>query len=504
MSASTLVTTAVGASALTYLAFLALRVGRREPDIPPGPPTLPVLGNLHVFPTVRMHIKFTEWARTYGEIFSLKLVNGTVVVLNSLESVRNVFEQQGSMTSDRPPSTIARMVADDLHLGTINADSKWKSYNRAGKVILSSSAIERSKPVVEAEEFYGMVYNWVRLLESGAALDLVPALKYLPEVLAPWKVEVKKIRAWMWELYLSTVKDCEEREAKGSSNGCALETIRENAEAWGLTRPMVGFLGGALVEAGSDTSGLSMHNTVLLAMANPDAQRRAQEEIDRVVGCDRLPTYDDLARMPYVKAFILEVSRLKPTAPLGFAHAASADVMYNGYRIPRGTMIFSNLWNISRDPALFDDPDKFMPERFIEHPQGFGKAIRSQIEQQGSDDIGALKTWPGVLFGIGKRKCPGVHLAHSVLDLATVRLLWAFNFNKPRDPSGKSIDVDIWNDKPGVLGAPFPFDCDIGVRSSEHAEIIRHSYQDAAAILEPFEQELCEADREWVAASRVD
>lgn len=65
-------------------------------------------------------------------------------------------------------------------------------------------------------------------------------------------------------------------------------------------------------------------------------------------------------------------------------------------------MIFSNLWNISRDPTLFDDPEKFMPERFIEHPQGFGKAIRNQIEQQGSDDIGALKTWPGVLFGIGK------------------------------------------------------------------------------------------------------
>lgn len=52
------------------------------------------------------------------------------------------------------------------------------------------------------------------------------------------------------------------------------------------------------------------------------------------------------------------------------------------------------------------------------------------------------------LRDLTQRKCPGIYLAHSVLDLATVRLLWAFNFNKPRDPSGKSIDVDIWNDKP--------------------------------------------------------
>ncbi|KAG8891750.1 hypothetical protein FRC01_014529, partial [Tulasnella sp. 417] len=319
-----------------------------------------------------MHVKFTEWARIYGDIFSLKLVGGTVTVLSSLEAVWHVLEHQHQVTSDRPPSTIARMVADDLHFAIINADTRWKSYHRAAKVVLSPSAAERHKPVIQAEtcqllydilnepkgffdhsrrsttsiilsivcgkraprhetpyvkEFYRLMPEWIRLLESGAALDLVPALTYLPEVLAPWRANVRKVRRWMHDLCMSTIEECEEREAKGTSNGCALETVKENAEEWKLTRPMVGFLGGVLVETGSDTAGVSMHNMILMAMANPEAQRRAYEEIDRVVGTERLPDYDDLSRMPYVKAFILEISRLKPTAPAGFAHAASADVM---------------------------------------------------------------------------------------------------------------------------------------------------------------------------------
>ncbi|KAG8912495.1 hypothetical protein FRC00_004396 [Tulasnella sp. 408] len=265
-------------------------------------------------------------------------------------------------------------------------------------------------------------------------------------------------------------------------------------------------------------------------MAHPEAQRRAHEEIDRVVGSDRLPTYDDLDQMPYIKAFILERMYWyvwkRPGSPEMLAKDYDSFLptrKYKNYRIPSGSMIFTNYWSISRDPALFDDPEKFMPERYIQHPQGFGKALRSQLEQQGSDDIGYLKLWPSVAFGIGKaskklyrsvldvclldpiqRRCTGTYLAHALVDLATVRLLWAFNFDKPRDPSGKPINVDIWNDKPGILGAPFPFDCDINARSPKHAELIRQGYRDAAPILEPFEQELCEADREWVAASRVD
>ncbi|KAG8971503.1 hypothetical protein FRB90_010479, partial [Tulasnella sp. 427] len=236
MSNLTLLTTTLGASAAVWLTWTLLRVGRRGPDLPSGPSTIPVLGNLHVFPTTRMHIKFTEWAAKYGDVFSLKLVNGTVTVLNSLEAVWHVMELQSKATSNRPPSTIARLVAGDLHFPTLNPDERWKSYHRAAKVVLSPSASETHKPLIEAEisqllydflnepdeffdhtkrctasialsivcgkraprrttpyvsEFYRMEAEWIHILESGAVLDLVPILTYLPEILAPWKAKVK-------------------------------------------------------------------------------------------------------------------------------------------------------------------------------------------------------------------------------------------------------------------------------------------------------------------------
>ncbi|KAG8912493.1 hypothetical protein FRC00_004394 [Tulasnella sp. 408] len=188
---------------------------------------------------------------------------------------------------------------------------------------------------------------------------------------------------------MSTVKDCEEREARGAANGCALETIRENATEWGLTRPMVGVPAHHLANT-SDTTALTVHNTILMAMAHPEAQKSAHEEIDRVVGSDRMPTYDDLDRMPYIKAFILESSYIYYL------------IKYKGYRIPSGSMIFTNYWSIARDPALFDDPERFMPERYIQHPQGFAKALGNRMEQLGPDDLGYLKLWPNMAFGVGK------------------------------------------------------------------------------------------------------
>lgn len=65
-------------------------------------------------------------------------------------------------------------------------------------------------------------------------------------------------------------------------------------------------------------------------------------------------------------------------------------------------MIFVNYWAISRDPALFDDPEKFMPERYIEHPQGFGKAMRTRTDQLSPYEESSLRLWPGLAFGVGK------------------------------------------------------------------------------------------------------
>lgn len=76
----------------------------------------------------------------------------------------------------------------------------------------------------------------------------------------------------------------------------------------------------------------------------PDVQRKAQEEIDRVVGTDRLPTFDDRENLPYIEAVLTEAWRWHTVGPLGVPHATSSEDVVNGYFIPKGSIIVTNVW----------------------------------------------------------------------------------------------------------------------------------------------------------------
>ncbi|KIL53882.1 hypothetical protein M378DRAFT_174541 [Amanita muscaria Koide BX008] len=98
---------------------------------------------------------------------------------------------------------------------------------------------------------------------------------------------------------------------------------------------------------------------------HPETQRKAQMEIDQFVGKERLPTYEDRASLPYVEALYREFQRWRPVTPLGVLHTATDDDMYKGFYIPKGTLVIPNVWAIGRDEAIYQDPERFMPERFF-------------------------------------------------------------------------------------------------------------------------------------------
>ena len=105
--------------------------------------------------------------------------------------------------------------------------------------------------------------------------------------------------------------------------------------------------------------------TFMLAMAMfPDAQKKLQAELDRVVGPDRLPEYDDLENMPYLRATVMETIRWLPVLPLSIPHAVTADDVYKGYFIPKGATVFGNAWAIHMDPMRYANPTVFDPDRF--------------------------------------------------------------------------------------------------------------------------------------------
>lgn len=99
----------------------------------------------------------------------------------------------------------------------------------------------------------------------------------------------------------------------------------------------------------------SMATFFLVMTLHPQVQRKAQEEIDRVIGTHRLPTFDDRDSLPYVEAVVKEAYRMHPIAPMGLPHITTADDVYEGYRIPKGAIVISNIWFVFLD-CLIPNP----------------------------------------------------------------------------------------------------------------------------------------------------
>ncbi|KAG8881954.1 hypothetical protein FRB98_004050 [Tulasnella sp. 332] len=513
-----------------WLVFKLKDIAGRESYLPPGPPTVPLLGNLNIFPKEFAHYKFTEWAREYGDVYSLKIGPATAIVLSSAPAVKELMERRSASTSDRPPSHMVDVITDYKNLVLARYSDWWRSMRRGAHEILTPEACKQHLPIQAAEatqlmhdlltkpkDFYTSVrrysssvimsvlygrrspqfdtpetkaffhvqHLWEHALEPGAhpPVDLLPILQRFPAWLAPWKKLCAEVRKLQRKLYFTLLEEVEKRNAKGESNGCWMETVIARADEWGMDRELVGYLGGSLIEGGSDTTSSYIQSLILALVANPEVQKKAQEEIDRVIGNDRAPTLDDIDKLPYVQAIVHEVHRWRPLAPLAVPHNTTADETYKGHLIPKDTTIFVNFWGISHDPEVYDDPSSFKPERFIESE--FGTLPKAR-----EDDKDRKNT---LAFGSGRRICPGIHLATNSIRMNAMNLLWAFNFKKALDPkTGQEIEPDTWDYAK----------CRIEPRSAHHAEIIEHDFNEATAVFEQFEHYLCEEDRKYVTATR--
>jgi cytochrome P450 len=184
--------------------------------------------------------------------------------------------------------------------------------------------------------------------------------------------------------------------------------------------------------AGAETTATTLLWWTLAMIAFPEVQRRAQAEIDAVVGRDRFPTFVDAPRLPYVRAIIKEVLRWRPTLMLGVPHAATEEDWYEGMFIPKGTVCISNLWHCNHDRAVFgEDADEFRPERHLDER---GESLPGPVETYQAGHVG---------FGFGRRICVGKDMANDSLFIDTVRMLWAAKLERARDENGKEVALDI-------------------------------------------------------------
>ena len=163
--------------------------------------------------------------------------------------------------------------------------------------------------------------------------------------------------------------------------------------------------------AGTDTTSSTLEWSLAELLKAPEIMSKARAELEQVIGKGNQVNESDITRLPYLQAIIKETLRLHPPTPLLLPRKAGADVEILEYTIPKGAQVLINVWAIGRDPSIWDNPNKFTPERFIE----------SSIDVGG----GHFELTP---FGGGRRICPGLPLAMRMLHLMLGSLLHSFDW----------------------------------------------------------------------------
>ncbi|THU76219.1 cytochrome P450, partial [Dendrothele bispora CBS 962.96] len=163
------------------------------------------------------------------------------------------------------------------------------------------------------------------------------------------------------------------------------------------------------VTAAADTT-VSATATFFLALTlYPEVQSKAQEELDRVLGPGRIPSFKDRQDLPYVEAVYREVMRWHPALPMSLPHKSTEDIIYKGYVIPKGTILHVNVWAINHNPDRYSNPDKFMPERYLNEDGSYNEMYRS---------INTIDA-----YGHGRRVCVGRYVADATLWLTMASVL---------------------------------------------------------------------------------
>ncbi|CAG5141571.1 uncharacterized protein ALTATR162_LOCUS969 [Alternaria atra] len=197
-----------------------------------------------------------------------------------------------------------------------------------------------------------------------------------------------------------------------------------------------------------------------------EAQKKAQRELDAVVGPDTIPSWGHLAKLPYLNAVAKETLRWLPVGLNGaIPYERSREDHYRGFRIPKGSTVILGVWAANHQEQDFPNPRDFIPERQVQNTSIFASHSAATPRERG-----------GYSFGSGRRMCPGIHVATNNLLITTARILWTFDI-RPTTANGQEIQVDRDAIADSAAGRPVPFACEILPRSKDRTALIREEWE---------------------------
>lgn len=330
--------------------------------------------------------------------------------------------------------------------------------------ILYGYSVDPKKPDPVVNLIERQVRNLtVAYLPMKWAVDVIPALKHLPECLPGmgFKSTAREFKKINNKAANSPYLFVQKQMANDShKNSFLSQVLKEKHSGIGrgsmlsIDDEAIKWMTLTLFSGGSDTTVETIRSFVLVMIMYPDVQLRAQEEIDRVVGTERLPQIKDRPDLPYVQAILKETLRWSPLGVMGFPHSVEDEIIIcRRYRVPKGAVILPAVWWFRHDPAVYSNPTQFEPERFL--------APRNEPDPR------------AITFGFGRRACPGRVVAEAGLFITMAQTLASFRLLKAVGKNGAEINVSL-ELTGSLLARPKPFPSRIVLRSQRHAEMIRN------------------------------
>ncbi|KAK9049767.1 hypothetical protein SSX86_031264 [Deinandra increscens subsp. villosa] len=442
-------------------------VRRKSSNLPPSVfPSLPLIGHLYLLkpPLYRTLAKISA---KYGPVLQLQLGFRRVLLVSSPSAVEECFTKNDIVFANRPKMLFGKIIGVNYtSLAWSPYGDNWRNLRRIASIeILSIHRLNEfhdirveetrllirkllsgsSSPVAAKSILYELTLNVMMRMISGKRYfggdnpeleeegnrfrqmldetfvlagasnvgDYLPVLSWLGmKGLEKKLVKLQEKRDVFFQGLIEQL-----RKTKGTKDVNKRKTMIElllslqESEPEYYTDAMIRSFVLVLLAAGSDTSAGTMEWVMSLLLNHPDVLRKAQTEIDTVIGNKRLVDESDIPNLPYLRCIINETLRLKPAGPLLVPHEASSDCVVGGYNIPRGTMLLVNQWAIHHDPSVWDEPETFNPERF----EGL----------EGTRD--GFKLLP---FGSGRRSCPGEGLAIRMLGMTLGSIIQCFDWER--------------------------------------------------------------------------
>ncbi|XP_029952737.1 cytochrome P450 2F2-like [Salarias fasciatus] len=480
---------------LLCLCFVLLQLKPRRPkNFPPGPPSLPIVGNVLQLSLRNPLNDFERLRKSYGNVYSLFIGARPVVVLSGVRAIKEALVTRGTDFAGRPQDLFVNDVTRRKGVIFVDYGCSWREHRRFALTTLKNFGMGRNSM---EDRIHDELQHTVESLENGIGDTLRPqgllhktsfniisqmlfATRYdhEDEILNAFVSYIKentKIGNGPWcviydsfpklrnlplpfkkafenfenisKVVVGLVSEHKKTRVPGEPRhfvDCYLDEMDKKRDDSSFSEEEFTTYALDLLTAGSDTVSSTLLTAFLYLMSYPHIQERCQQEVDRELGGKERVDFDDRYNMPYTQAVIHEAQRVANVAPLSIFHCTIKDTELMGYSIPKGTMIIENLTSVLNEEGQWKFPHEFSPENFLDEQ---GQFVQPEAFMP---------------FSAGPRVCLGESLARMELFLILVTLLRKFKFIWPED-AGEPDFTPVY----GITMTTQPYRMKVQLRSTQ-------------------------------------